>query len=58
MNACVILYRSPATGGVYGELDRNTRRLREFANRDDAIAFAEKQLGEDIPYQIVELDEL
>lgn len=56
--ACVVLYRSPATGQVFAESTDKHRVLIEFPNRDAAIAFVEQELAEGVPYQIVELDEL
>lgn len=55
---CVVLYRSPMTGQVFAESIDKHRVLVEFPNRDAAIAFVEQELAEDVPYQIVELDEL
>ena len=57
MHSCVILYRSPS--GAVRAVIRIGDYLREFENRDEALAWIEDDgIGLDVPYQIVELDEL
>lgn len=57
MYACVILYRTDTGVFVIGD-PTLSRHAAEFGSRDEAIAFAEKEFSADIPYQVVELDEL
>ena len=54
--SCVILYRTQA-GRVRGVVEGG-QNLREFADSDEASAYAEKRLSEETNFQIVDISEL
>jgi hypothetical protein len=58
MHSCVIVYRAPS-GKVFGVDERDhVSQLREFADRDEALAYAETHLAPDTNVEIFELGDV